>query len=368
MTEFTGDINKDAELLGLKTEENVQEKEKGQEKVEPAEPVEPKAEQPKAEEQPKENVQSEEPKSEPEKPKSETKEEPANEPAEPKEDDFAERVLGKKEPKEEIKEPEFANDFVKELNDMVKSGASPEKVKTFIELSNKDFEGMSSEEAWKMRKKYEDGLTDAEVNYEFKQKFSVDEDDEDDEKAQVLQARLQREANEAKSFLKNKAKGLIDPEALKQTELQKQQQAQLTKDYEDTAKTIAEIYQPDPKEFTVGDKKIQIDIPVDQEFKNVLPEYVKNVMLSNNIPLTNEGVKQVKEILNNVHYSQNMEKVVEHVYNTALKTVTESGEEPPVQKSVKDAPEKAGSETEAYFRGQLDQKPNSPFDKFRKVS
>lgn len=100
----------------------------------------------------------------------------------------------------EGKEPEFANDFVKSLNDHVKNGGDPVK---FAQIQSMDVDNMDPKDAIKRNMEWNNpDLTEEEIEAKINYEYGVSEDEDDENTKAYKSANLKEQGRSAKEQLK----------------------------------------------------------------------------------------------------------------------------------------------------------------------
>jgi hypothetical protein len=209
------------------------------------------------------------------------------------------------------KEVEPANDFVKELNRLLKNGASQDQVLEFYQLSQVDLTTLSPKEAEILRLQKEKGLSKEDAI--FKVERLLDTDRLDEETVRLNEIELKTRFKENVDYLKQYRKELSVTEAQKQAQEKEATKQQYFQSVDSAVPTLS-------KELTslnIGDISGDKDNPVPFEyvlpdtFKKEANQILKNVIVSNRFDVNNaDHMEQAKEMAKSIAIASDPERYV----------------------------------------------------------
>lgn len=222
------------------------------------------------------------------------------------------------------KEVEPANDFVKELNKLLKNGASQEQVLEFYQLSQLDLNTLSPKEAEILRLQKEKGLSKEDAI--FKVERLLDTDRLEDETVRLNEIELKTRFKENLEYLKQYRKELSVTEAQRQAQEKEQQKQQYYSSVEQAVPSLSKQL----ASFNINDISGDKDNPV--AFEYVLPESFKkeadkilrNTIISNQLDVNNtDHMEQAKEIAKSIAIASDPERYAKAVVKHYLSVMAE---------------------------------------------
>jgi len=228
----------------------------------------------------------------------------------------------------ENKDP-FANDTVKQFNELVQNGADQTQIKTWFEMNSKDIDNLDTVEQRKLKLQLEDNFTEEEADAEIKENYYKSVEDEEGETKQELdKTKLSRD---------NKREGVLDTLKKKQADLSKPPETgaddKITDDQiqqlQQTAKQEAQNLNFDSlgdvtliEDSENPDNNVSYNISVDESFRQQLPQLAEQFVQSTGKDLSQQQTKQeFQQFAKNIYWHQNGEQIAKnaanHAYNKA---------------------------------------------------
>jgi len=209
------------------------------------------------------------------------------------------------------KEVEPANDFVKELNKLLKNGASQEQVLEFYQLSQVDLSTLSPKEAEILRLQKEKGLSKEDAI--FKVERLLDEDRLDEETVRLNQIELKTRFKENVEYLNQYRKELSVTEAQKQAQEKETAKQQYFQSVDSAVPTLSKELTSLTVSDISGDKDnpIPFEYVLPDSFKKEVNQTLKNVIVSNRFDVNNaDHMEQAKEIAKSIAIASDPERYV----------------------------------------------------------
>lgn len=179
---------------------------------------------------------------------------------------------------ESERETVFANDYVKKLNNLVKSGSSQEQIESFMNLSKMDLDKLDAREALIQNEILNKGRTRALAERIVSKTYGLDALSTDDDtltpeeiqerkdELEIVQARMQDEANPVVEGFKKELEGLSEIESPEQKKLD---EAAKRKSYEKAlepfATKLAESF-PTKIALPTGEEGVEISYDLPEDF------------------------------------------------------------------------------------------------------
>lgn len=201
----------------------------------------------------------------------------------------------------------FANDHVKKLNELIKSGAPPEQIKLFTEIDSLDVKQLSPIEAKVLALRYEHGLTQEQAENMVNSTYKIS----DEYEKSIVDSEMVRLKIDAKNdfkFLEElQTKASTSPTDAKKAEYEAKIQ-EYAKSVEPIAKSIQEsltVIKGVNLNGKQGADAITTDLPISEESRSKISELVVSYAVQNDIPLNDQGISQLKEFAENVAIIEN---------------------------------------------------------------
>lgn len=231
-----------------------------------------------------------------------------------------------------LNENPFANDFVKQYNDLIKQGRSEDQIESWVKLSKLgDLKTLDPFQI-KVEKLVQDGfkrdVAERKINREFN--LTVDLEDENLSEDEVRNLKLDLEDRKEELRISS----VSDLQALEQlkgkittpdnsAENRMLEEAALKKQYQETLKPIVSqiaqsytglgTFNLNGKE---GAEAINFNIEVDAEYKAQVGAKLEDYFLDGTTPVNEKSVAEAKEYIDAVYLSQNFKtKIAPSIYN-----------------------------------------------------
>lgn len=229
----------------------------------------------------------------------------------------------------------YANPFVKEVNTLLKSNASPDAVKLFIDLSLSDVDKMDSREAIAKSRALSEGTTFQSASVLVKDEFPTFEDymeannvnpevKEDVDKAKakysVIEAKLEREFNLAKKSIAEKKKEVFEGiESKEATETKQREAYEGLKQTWSTNKDLETAVVTGLKSFDFTHKtkdgvEYSLSIPTEEKVVKDLYNQAIQYAIKSGLQPTKESVEHIVETLQDYYFSRNKNAFVGSLY------------------------------------------------------
>tara|TARA_R100001463_G_scaffold28695_4_gene65698 strand:- start:3092 stop:4237 length:1146 start_codon:yes stop_codon:yes gene_type:complete len=217
------------------------------------------------------------------------------------------------------KEPEFASDYVKGLNDFVLKGGDP---KVYSEVVSVDYSQKSEFDVMKMSLKANDGLTDQEATEYLNNKYKLDEELYDATEMKLGAIELKRDSKRERENLVNLQKEAMTPRTGTETQ---------------TGPTNEELAYADEQRIekwdgvvtdevnSVSDLKYDFgfEYSINEEQKDLIDDKVFNIISDSGLEFTPENVKNVKSMAMNLFIQENHEQMMKASYDFGVSQAQE---------------------------------------------
>ncbi len=236
-----------------------------------------------------------------------------------------------------FKEVEPANEFVSELNKLLKNGASKEQVIEFYQLSQTDLTTLSPKEAEIMRLQKDKGLSKEDAEFSVERKLNKDV--LDDETVRLNEIELKARFKDNVEYLKQYRKELSVTEAQKKSE-------ELATKRQDYLQKVDAVVPQLAKELTsvkiadiAGDKDnpMPFEYVLPDEFRKEADKILRNVIVNNGYDVDRQNdIEQAKDVALKIAISSDPERyakaIIKHYQagleerkaNNGAKSVTET--------------------------------------------
>jgi hypothetical protein len=209
------------------------------------------------------------------------------------------------------KEVEPANDFVKELNKLLKNGASQEQVLEFYQLSQVDLNALSPKEAEILRLQKEKGLSKEDAI--FKVERLLDTDRLEEETVRLNEIELKTRFKENVEYIKQYRKELSVTEAQREAQEREATEQHYLQSVESVVPTLSKELASLSISDISGDKDnpIPFEYVLPDDFKREANQTLKNVIVSNRLDVNNaDHMAQAKEIAKSIAIASDPERYV----------------------------------------------------------
>lgn len=226
--------------------------------------------------------------------------------------------------------PVFADDEVRILNELKRSGASKEQIKTFQKINEYGSVSEMSDKDALIAKMVMDGTKESTAEIKVERMFKLNEEDMDPTEREVLDDDMRVAAKEAKAGLEQlKAKASEVPVAVpEETELQKQAKIQAhesaVKPYvRDVMSALPHLGVFSLAPAKDGAKEVSYTMPIDDNIKAELGNYVQNYFMDGLVPVTPETTMEAMAYARAEYFRTNAEKVFQDVFHQGYSKATE---------------------------------------------
>tara|TARA_R100000908_G_C3756620_1_gene151420 strand:+ start:1993 stop:3138 length:1146 start_codon:yes stop_codon:yes gene_type:complete len=217
------------------------------------------------------------------------------------------------------KEPEFASDYVKGLNDFILKGGDP---KVYSEVVSVDYSQKSEFDVMKMSLKANDGLTDQEATEYLNNKYKLDEELYDATEMKLGAIELKRDSKRERENLVNLQKEAMTPRTGTETQ---------------TGPTNEELAYADEQRIekwdgvvtdevnSVSDLKYDFgfEYSINEEQKDLIDDKVFNIISDSGLEFTPENVENVKSMAMNLFIQENHEQMMKASYDFGVSQAQE---------------------------------------------
>lgn len=211
----------------------------------------------------------------------------------------------------------FANEHIKKLNEMIQQGRSKDDIAAFEKINSVgELKDLQPLEKVKLALQLRDGLTPEEADVRIKSLYKLDEATFDADIIAENKINLKLDAKKDEEFLDSFRVKITENPASKQQEIQEKQKAEYTEKVIPIAKSIQEKYTAIKGvnlNGKTGEDAVTLDLPVSEESRNYLADLTTKFASDYNIPLTNEGIKQLEEYAESVLWIQNRQSIAIHI-------------------------------------------------------
>lgn len=226
--------------------------------------------------------------------------------------------------------PVFANDHVRIYNDLVKNGATKEQLQNFQKINEVgDINQLSPIDAKVAKMVLVDGIKESVAQKMVNREYKVGDEDLDADDREILDEQLRVSSQADKQALAQFKAAVSDVNTIKPEELQLQQTAQLqahqaqvrpyAKDVADTITTMGK--------FTLGAsdpaKAVEIELPVAEDFKPKMAQYLENYYMDGLTPVTPENTRLAMDYGRAEYIRENLPAMLEKVYEILDNKITE---------------------------------------------
>lgn len=192
------------------------------------------------------------------------------------------------------KEVEPANDFVSELNKLIKSGADQQQVLEFYNLSQIDLDKLSAKDAAILRIQKETGLSKEDATFKVERLLDENRLDEGEVRENLLD--LQVKFKDNINYLKQYRKELTVTEAQKQAEQQQLQRNEFVRSVEtvvpDLASQLTSVKFDNISD--VKDEVVPFEYVLPDDFRKQMAQGVlKNIIVANGYDIKNPADMQL---------------------------------------------------------------------------
>jgi len=220
---------------------------------------------------------------------------------------------------ESEKEPEFASDYVKGLNDFILKGGDP---KVYSEVVSVDYSQKSEFDVMKMSLKANDGLTDQEATEYLNNKYKLDEELYDATEMKLGAIELKRDSKRERENLVNLQKEAMTPRAGTETQ---------------TGPTNEELNYAEEQRIdkwdgvvtdkvnSVSDLKYDfgLEYAISEEQKDEIDDKVFNIISDSGLEFTSENVENIQTMAMNLFIQENHHQMMKASYDFGVSQAQE---------------------------------------------
>lgn len=213
--------------------------------------------------------------------------------------------------RKKLEENPFANDFVKELNQMTRDGKSPEQIKAFISLQDLgDISKLSAIDAMIEAKVLRDGRDRDLARRQIEKRYGLTEG-MDELDRQVIEADMEDDAKADRAYLAEQKKELATPLAppapaaaqqVLSADVIRQQVAPVKERIREQFKSLGEINLTGKMDATDKTKNASdamlFDLQIPASFRDKIPDAVEDFFLQSGMPVTKENLHEALKIVN----------------------------------------------------------------------
>lgn len=249
----------------------------------------------------------------------------------PKIKEYDTLLSAKTELEEKLKVDPFANDYVKTLNEMVKSGKSADEIENFTKISRLDLDQISAVDA-KVMVMVKAGYSEAIARQIVEDDFPIEDYPEGSSERMKLEEKLRVSSMEDRRILKEYKKDLttVDNSAQQAAETARLQVVAKTEEHKNQVKQLT----PKIAETIVGlgeknlngkegDEAVKLNFDFNAEYKNSLNEKVESFFLDSQMEMTEENVDLAKKYIRADYLERNFDQIAQSIYKHAESITTE---------------------------------------------
>jgi len=217
------------------------------------------------------------------------------------------------------KEPEFASDYVKGLNDFILKGGDP---KVYFEVVSVDYSEKSEFDVMKMSLKANDGLTDQEATDYLNNKYKLDEDLYDSTEMKLGAIELKRDSRSERENLVNLQKEAMTPRAGTENQTGPTNE-ELT--YADEQRIDSWDGVVTDKVNSVSDLKYDfgLEYAISEEQKDEIDDKVFDIVSTSGLEFTSENIENVKTMAMNLFIQENHQQMMKASYDFGISQAQE---------------------------------------------
>ena len=217
------------------------------------------------------------------------------------------------------KQPEFASDYVKGLNDFILKGGDP---KVYSEVVSVDYSQKSEFDVMKMSLKANDGLTDEEATDYLNNKYKLDEDLYDAAEMKLGAIELKRDSRSERENLVNLQKEAMTPRAGTENQTGPTNEELTYADEQRIDKWDGVVTD---KVNSVSDLKYDfgLEYAISEEQKDEIDDKVFDIVSSSGLEFTSENIENVKTMAMNLFIQENHQQMMKASYDFGISQAQE---------------------------------------------
>jgi len=220
---------------------------------------------------------------------------------------------------ESEKEPEFASDYVKGLNDFILKGGDP---KVYSEVVSVDYSQKSEFDVMKMSLKANDGLTDQEATEYLNNKYKLDEELYDATEMKLGAIELKRDSKSERENLVNLQKEAMTPRTGTENQTGPTDEELSYAEEQRIDKWDGVVTE---KVNSVSDLKYDfgLEYSISEEQKDEIDDKVFNIISDSGLEFTSENVENVKSMAMNLFIQENHQQMMKASYDFGISQAQE---------------------------------------------
>jgi hypothetical protein len=220
---------------------------------------------------------------------------------------------------ESEKEPEFASDYVKGLNDFILKGGDP---KVYSEVVSVDYSQKSEFDVMKMSLKANDGLTDQEATEYLNNKYKLDEELYDATEMKLGAIELKRDSKRERENLVNLQKEAMTPRTGTENQTGPTDEELSYAEEQRIDKWDGVVTE---KVNSVSDLKYDfgLEYAISEEQKDEIDDKVFDIISESGLEFTSENVENVKTMAMNLFIQENHHKMMKASYDFGISQAQE---------------------------------------------
>lgn len=243
----------------------------------------------------------------------------------PKIKEYDTLLSSKTELEEKLKVDPFANDYVKTLNEMVRSGKTADEIENFTKISRLDLDQISATEA-KVMVMVKGGYSEAIARQIVDQEYPLDDYPEDSTERLILEEKLRVSSIEDRRILKEYKKDLttIDNSAQQLAETNRLQGIAKAEEHKNQVKQLSpkiaeSIAGLGEKNLNgkEGDDAVKLNFDFNADYKASLAEKVESFFLDSQMEVTNENVALAARYIKADYLESNFDQIAQSIFKHA---------------------------------------------------
>lgn len=211
----------------------------------------------------------------------------------------------------------FADPYIEKLNALYASNAPKDQIKAFTKLYELgDIKEMSDEDVRLMALQLREGYNSKEASLYMKKHYPMDEDDFSEDEIALAKADLRRDSAKDREFLSTQleelSKAPVEKQEIEASNRIKEYAGKLDKVLPTLVQTIQSV---DSIELsTKKGEEFSFDFPIPPEHLAHAEVLAKNYAVQNKIPLTEEGMNDIREYLKTTFIAANAKQYLQTAY------------------------------------------------------
>lgn len=219
----------------------------------------------------------------------------------------------------ETREPEFASDYVKGLNDFILNGGDP---KVYAEVVSVDYAEKSEFDVMKIALKANDGLTDQEATDYLNNKYKLDTDEFTDQEMRMGTIELKRDAKSERESLVNLQKEAMTPRQAPETQAGPTEE-EISKAHEERLDSWDETVTKETESISSLEYDFGFKYEISEEQKDLIDDKVFDIIDKSGLEYTQENVDTVKQMAQNLFIQDNHQEMMKAAYDFGVSKTQE---------------------------------------------